>query len=42
MVGAYNIVDATIECQMHTGGHATFSGMVDVGTYKYYLMPRGM
>ena len=24
MVGAYNTVDVTVECQMHTGGCATF------------------
>ena len=24
MVGAYNTVDVTIECQMHTGGRAAF------------------
>ena len=24
MVGAYNTVDVTIECQMHAGGRATF------------------
>ena len=24
MVGAHNTVDVTVECQMHTGGHATF------------------
>ena len=42
MVGAYNTVDVTVECQMHAGGRAAFLGMVDVGTCKYYLMPRGM
>ena len=42
VVGAYNTVVVTVECQMHTGGHAAFSGMVDVGTYKYCLIPRGM
>ena len=24
MVGAHNTIDVTIECQMHTGGHAIF------------------
>ena len=24
MVGAYNTVDVTVECQMHTGGRAAF------------------
>ena len=24
MVGAYNTVDVTVECQMHTGGRAVF------------------
>ena len=24
MVGAYNTVDVTVECQMHAGGHAAF------------------
>ena len=42
MVGAYNTVDVTVECQMHAGGRAAFSGMVDIGTCKYCLMPRVM
>ena len=24
MVGTYNTVDVTVECQMHAGGHAAF------------------
>ena len=24
MVGAYNTVDVTVECQIHVGGHAAF------------------
>ena len=24
MVGAYNTIDVTVECQMHTGGRAAF------------------
>ena len=42
MVGAYNTIDVTVECQMHAGGRAAFLGMVDVDTCKYCLMPRGM
>ena len=42
VLGAYNTVAIAVECQMHTGGCAAFSGMVDIGTYKYCLMPRSM
>ena len=42
MVGAHNTIVVTVECQMHVGGCVAFSGMEDVGTCKYCLLPRGM
>ena len=42
MVGAYNTVDVTVECQMHVGGCVAF---LKNGRRQYLqmrLMPRGM
>ena len=37
MVGAHNTVDVTVECRMHVWEVVLpSSGMVDVGTCKYY------
>ena len=42
MVGAYNTVDATVECQMHVGGGVVFFGYVRRRYLPILLMPRGM
>ena len=34
MVGAYNTVDVTVECQMHVGGYVVLFGY---GRYRYLL-----
>ena len=34
MVGAYNTVDVTVECQVHMGVCVVSLGRVDVGTCK--------
>ena len=42
MVGAHNIVDVTVECQMHVGGGVVFFGYGRRRYLHILLMPRGM
>ena len=51
MVGAYNIVDVTVECQMHVGGRASFfrdsgrrylqnaAGCLEACEESYHVLP---
>ena len=41
MVGTYNIVDVTIECQMHMGGYVAFFRNGRCRYLQILLMPRG-
>ena len=36
MVGTHNIIDVTVECQMHVEVPLSSLGMADVGTCIYY------
>ena len=42
MVGAYNTVDVTVECQMHMGGCVAFFKNGRCRYLQTLLMPRGM
>ena len=42
MVGAYNTVDVTVECQMHMGGCVAFFRNDRCRYLQILLMPRGM
>ena len=42
MVGAYNTVDVTVECQMHMGGCVAFFRNGGCRYPQILLMPRGM
>ena len=42
MIGSYNIVDVTVECQMHVGGRVAFFGNGRCRYLQILLMPRDM
>ena len=42
MVGTYNTVDVTVDCQMHMGGYVAFFRNDRCWYLQILLMPRGM